>query len=142
MSGTGTTTTGGYTGNSGGDTFYLSARTGTDFTYEGDVNIINGGAAGLTFRADSSGNGYTANVDSSGVVKLWRPGRDIAVAQTPVRENKTYHLRIVASGAGLKVFLGTGATPLIDATDSTYAGGLFGANVYNGTGVVQNLMVG
>jgi fructan beta-fructosidase len=142
VGGTWTTTLNGASGNAGGDGFYLSNRTGTDFAYEGDLNIVNGVAAGLTFRADGSGNGYTANIDSSGVVKLWRPGRDIATAAAPIRENKVYHLRVVASGPNLQVFLGGSPTALITATDGTYATGFFGVNVYHGTGVVQNVTVG
>src|SRR2546423_9775440 len=41
-----------------------------------------GAAAALTFRANADGSQrYTANVDAAGLVKLWRPGRDIAVQQ-------------------------------------------------------------
>ncbi|MEO3805162.1 hypothetical protein [Nonomuraea sp. B1E8] len=39
-------------GSAGGDVFYLSDHTGSDFTYEGDVRLVDGTAAALTFRAD------------------------------------------------------------------------------------------
>ena len=142
VGGTWTTTSNGSSGNADADAFYLSNRTGTDFSYEGDLTIVNGVAAGLTFRADGAGRGYTANVDSSGVVKLWRPGRDIATAQVAVRENKVYHLRVVARGENFQVFLDGSPTALLAGSDSTYRAGLFGINTYHGTGVLQNVIVG
>jgi hypothetical protein len=136
-----TTTGSGAVGNSAGDTFLISDQTGTDFSYEGDVTIVNGTAAALTFRADATGAGYSANVDSAGLVKLWRPGRDIATATTPIRQNQRYHLRVVAAGPRIQIWLDNAPTPIVDATDTAYAGGHFAANVFNGTGIVQNLTV-
>jgi hypothetical protein len=56
-------------------------------------------AAALTFRtsADASAH-YSMNVDAAGLVKLWRPGRDVAVYPTPIVRGRTYHLKVVASG--------------------------------------------
>ncbi|MFJ6540137.1 glycoside hydrolase family 32 protein [Streptomyces sp. NPDC091385] len=123
------------------DGFYLSDRTGTDFTYQGDLSVTNGTATGLTFRADASGAGYTANIDTGGVVKLWRPGKDIATYRTTVVEGRTYHLKVQTNGDRIRVWLGNGADPVIDATDSTYASGLFGVNGFAGNTVAQNLTV-
>ena len=127
-------------GNAAGDTFYLSRTVAADFTYEGDLTIVNGTAAALTFRANADATQhYTANIDASGVVKLWRPGRDIAGYPT------TDHARPHLSPEGrrerrsIKVYLNNGATPVIDATDTAYSSGYLGANVYDGTGVVQRL---
>ncbi|WP_018546642.1 glycoside hydrolase family 32 protein [Streptomyces sp. LaPpAH-108] len=140
----GTWTTGpdGLHGRTAQDGFYLSDRTGTDFTYQGDLSVTNGTATGLTFRADASGAGYTANIDTSGVVKLWRPGKDIATYKTTVVEGRTYHLKVQTNGARIRVWLGNGTDPVIDATDSTYASGLFGVNGFAGNTVAQNLTVG
>jgi fructan beta-fructosidase len=124
-----------------GDGFYLSDRTGSDFTYEGDVSVTNGVAAGLTFRATPDGAGYTANVDTSGVVKLWRPGRDIATYGTPIVEGRTHHLRVQTAGSRIRVWLDRGASPVIDATDTTYAVGRFGLNAYAGNATAQNLAI-
>ncbi|MFD8912201.1 glycoside hydrolase family 32 protein [Streptomyces sp. NPDC059575] len=129
-------------GRSAGDGFYLSDRTGTDFTYQGDLSVTNGTATGLTFRADASGAGYTANIDTGGVVKLWRPGRDIATYRTTVVEGRAYHLRVQTNGDRIRVWLGNAPDPVIDATDGTYANGLFGVNGFAGNTVAQNLVVG
>jgi fructan beta-fructosidase len=139
--GTWTVTPTGLHGSSQQDGFYLSDRTGTDFTYEGDLSVTNGTATGLTFRAGADGAGYTANIDTSGVVKLWRPGDDIAVYDTPIIEGRTYHLKVVADGPRIRVWLGCGADPVIDATDSTYSSGLFGVNAFAGNTVAQNLTI-
>lgn len=130
-------------GNAPADTFYLSSTTAADFTYQGDVTVLNGVAAALTFRANADASQhYTANVDATGLVKLWRPGQDLGTYGTTIVPGRTYHLRVVASGAHLQVYLDNGATPVIDVTDSTYSSGYLGANVFNGSGLIQNLTVG
>jgi fructan beta-fructosidase len=140
--GTWTDVAAGKRGQADGDAFYLSDATGGDFTYEGDVRVDSGAAAALTFRANADASEhYTANIDTGGLVRLWRPGRIIADHRTPVTAGRTYHLKVVASGARLRVYLDHGATPVIDATDTAYASGRFGANVFSGVGVVRNLNV-
>ncbi|WP_432824505.1 GH32 C-terminal domain-containing protein [Dactylosporangium sp. CA-092794] len=140
--GTWTDVSGGKQGQAPGDAFYLSSSTGGDFTYQGDVRITSGVAAALTFRASADGTQhYTANVDANGLVKLWRPGRDIAVYNTPITVGRTYHLKVVTNGSRIRVYLDQGATPVIDATDTAYASGRFGVNVFNGTAVFGNVNV-
>ncbi|WP_329042894.1 glycoside hydrolase family 32 protein [Streptomyces sp. NBC_00178] len=139
--GTWTVTPAGLRGNSAQDGFYLSDRSGGDFTYEGDLSVTNGTAAGLTFRAGADGVGYTANIDTNGTVKLWRPGRDIASHTTPVVEGRTYHLKVRTDGSRIRVWLGDGADPVIDATDSAYTEGLFGVNGFAAHTLAQNLTV-
>jgi fructan beta-fructosidase len=121
-----------------GDSFYLSAATGTNFTYGGDVTPENGVAAGLVFRANADATQhYTANVDVGGLVKLWRPGRDIATFRTAVTPGRTYHLSVTANGPNIRVALD--GTEVIDATDDAYASGLFGLNGYAGTARFQSV---
>jgi fructan beta-fructosidase len=123
-----------------GDAFYLSAQSGGDFTYEGDVRPVNGIAAALTFRANADATQhYTANVDTQGLVKLWRPGRDIATYPTTIVPGRTYHLTVIAQGASIKVLLN--GTQVIDATDSAYASGLFGLNLFTGSAAFNNIRV-
>ncbi len=137
--GTWTTTPNGLHAASAQDAFYLSDAQGTDFTYQGDLTVLNGTAAGLTFRATDTGEGYTANIDTDGLVKLWRPGRDIATYTTPVTPGRTYHLTVETNGSRIRVWLDDDTTPVIDATDTTYTSGHYGANVFNGTATIQNL---
>ncbi|GAA1613495.1 GH32 C-terminal domain-containing protein [Actinoplanes couchii] len=124
-------------GTASGDGFYLSAQSAGDLVYEGDLRLGTAAAAGLTFR-----DHYTANVDASGVVKLWRPGRVIATAAAPIVRDRSHHLRVVATGSRFRVYLDHGPAPVIDATDTAYAAGRLGANVFSGTATVQNLNLG
>jgi fructan beta-fructosidase len=141
--GTWSDTAGGKRGVSGGDAFYLNTRAGTDFTYQADVRLESGTAAALTFRADREAERhYTANIDArADVIKLWRPGRDIATYPLDVVLGRTYHLRVVTAGARIQVYLDGGATPVIDAVDDTIPGGQFGLNVFDGAGIFQNVEV-
>jgi fructan beta-fructosidase len=144
VGGTWTDVTGGKQGTAGSFTngFYLSEQLGTDFTYEGDVRVVSGRAAALTFRASAdAAQHYTLNVDTAGFVKLWRPGFDVAVYNTPIAVGRTYHLKMVATGTRFQVYLDNGTTPIINATDAAYASGRFGFNVYEGTALIQNVQV-
>ncbi|MFG1606702.1 family 16 glycoside hydrolase [Actinoplanes sp. NPDC049265] len=134
--GTWTDVADGKQGSATGDGFYLNGTTGGDGTYEADVRLTGARAAGLTFREH-----YTAGVDTAGLVKLWRPGRDIATAPAPITRDRTYHLKVVAAGARLRVYLDHDTTPIIDATDTTYATGRTGGNVFAGTAVIDNVQV-
>ncbi|GGN99498.1 levanase [Actinoplanes lobatus] len=141
--GTWTDTAGGKRGSAGGDGFYLGPQTAGDASYEGDVRLDTATAAGLTFRASADGAAhYTANIDASGLVKLWRPGRDIAVYPTPIERQRTYHLKVTTNGGRIRVYLDHGPVPVIDATDTAYATGRFGANVFAGAATIQNLYSG
>ncbi len=87
----------------------------------------------------SAAQHYTANVDTSGVVKLWRPGRDIATFRTPILPGRTYHLAVVAAGSRLRVQLD--GVQVIDAVDTAYTAGLFGLNAFAGTATFQNVHI-
>lgn len=141
-SGNWTDVAGGKQGQAGGDAFYLSKASGADFTLDGDVKLVSGTAAAITFRANKDASRhYTANLDAdAGVVKLWRPGRDIATHPLAIERGRTYHFKVKAEGSALKVWV-DGAL-MIDAIDTEQAAGQFGLNVYRGTGVFQNLNLG
>lgn len=135
---------GGKKGTSGGDAFYLNTATGTDFSYEADLRLDSGVAAALTFRSNrDASRHYTANIDAlANVIKLWRPGRDIATYPLDVELGRTYHLKVVAEGPRIRVYLDDAAEPVIDAVDDTIASGQFGLNVFDGAAVIQNVQVG
>lgn len=128
----------------GGDVFILNSQTGGDFTYEADVRAMIGPASALVFRANSNATqGYCANVDTVGCVKLWAPGRgELTRYSTPIRGGDTYHLKVVTLGSNIKVYFNYGTTAVINYTDaSPVLSGQFGLNVFNGYGVIQNLSV-
>ncbi|MET0132478.1 MAG: GH32 C-terminal domain-containing protein [Kibdelosporangium sp.] len=124
-----------------GDAFQLSSSSGADFSYSGELTPLNGVAAGLVFRANADATQhYTANVDINGLVKLWRPGRDIATYQTPITPGKSYRLGVTARGSNISVSLN--GVQVINATDATYQAGLFGLNGYNGTALFRGVRLG
>jgi fructan beta-fructosidase len=142
VNGTWTDTAAGKQGSASGDAFYLSPTSAGDLTYEGDVRVDSGTAAALTFRAsDDAARHYTVNVDTAGMVKLWRPGRDIATYPTAITVGRTYHLKVVAAGSRIRVYLDRSAQPVIDATDTAYASGRLGVNVFSGQATVNNLQL-
>lgn len=132
-------------GRSTGDGFSLSRNEGTDFTYEGDLRVLGGGAAALVFRSDAQvANAYVANVDvGGGGVKLFKKVNgaftDLAWVPTALAHHTTYHLKVTATGPRIKVWLGDQL--LIDVSDASHSKGLFGVNVFHGTGAAQNLFV-
>lgn len=140
--GTWTDVAAGKRGTAAGDAFYLSPTSAADLTYEGDVTLESGTAAALTFRAsDDATSHYTVNVDTSGVVKLWRPGRDIAVYPTAITPGRTYHLKVMAVGSRIRVYLDRSASPVIDATDTAYTSGRLGVNVFAGQATFDDLQL-
>jgi hypothetical protein len=139
----------GRTGSAPGDAWDLNSQTaGRGFTYEGDVTIGAGGGAGaLVFCANSNATQfYAANIDSiQQRVTLWGPGisqgTTVSASITP---GATYHLRVAVNGSSIQVYLNTmngGTTPVLTVSDSTYVGGQFGINVWNGSATLQNLQV-
>lgn len=89
-------------------------------------------------------NGYLANVDAKhDVVKFFKfengSASVIAEHKTPIDVNKTYHLKTVARGANVKIYLDDRL--VIDAHDSTFKHGTFGLNVWEATAVFQNVYV-
>ncbi|GAB3662267.1 hypothetical protein GCM10027589_25000 [Actinocorallia lasiicapitis] len=135
----------GKTGTAPGDAFYMSAQTGSDLSYEGDLRLDTAIAAGITFRASNDlTKHYTANIntDGGGQIKLWKPGMTLGTFSTPIVRGQNYHLKVVAAGSRIKVFLNNGANPVIDVTDTSYASGLSGINLYNGAATIRNANAG
>ncbi|MCM0673371.1 DUF1080 domain-containing protein [Micromonospora phytophila] len=122
--------------------FRLSDRMAADLVYTGELRVLAGRAAGLTFRATADGSAhYTVNVDTDGLVKLWRPGRDIAVHPVTIVPGSMYRLRVVATGPRIQVWFDGGTIPVIDATDGTYPAGRVGVNVFDSVAEFQDVML-
>ena len=142
--GTWSNVTGGKQGVAAANTnaFSMSTTQGSDFTYEGDLKVTTAGAAaGLVFRSDANATKfYCANIDSNGYVKLWGPNIDHIVVPTTINVNTVYHLKVVTSGDNIKVYFNNGSTPIIETNNAVYKGTRLGVNVWNGTGVAQNIV--
>lgn len=125
------------------DGFNISSSTGTNFTYSANIKVLNSGAAGLVFRSNANGsNSYVANVDvNSDVVKLIKFNNgvptELGLYSVALNPNTNYNLKVVTLGTNIKVYLGS--TLALNITDSSYASGNFGLNIWNSTSVFQNI---
>eukprot|EP01105_Mastigella_eilhardi_P028753 TRINITY_DN969_c0_g1_i5.p1 TRINITY_DN969_c0_g1~~TRINITY_DN969_c0_g1_i5.p1 ORF type:complete len:551 (-),score=103.97 TRINITY_DN969_c0_g1_i5:611-2263(-) len=129
----------------GADVFLLSAsQTTVSFVYEADLVVgTEGGAAALCFRFTAEADaGYCASIDQrADVVKLWRRA-DSAVLGTYSTEIgiRLHHLKVVAAGNAIDVYVDDKAEAVVHATDNTRAqDGFAGLNAFNGTAVFQNV---
>ena len=149
LSGTWMDFNGGKVGSGSGRTFCLNSQTGSDFTYEGDITLrhlggapVTGGALAFRANADMTA-GYYAYVDTGGSVGLWAPVRDgLASFATEIKTDTTYHLKVVTSGANIKVYFNNGKDPVINFTDpKPFLEGQFGLNIVDGAAVFQNVYI-
>ncbi|MCC2683894.1 MAG: sulfatase [Paenibacillaceae bacterium] len=112
-----------------------------DMTYEADITPTQSGKAGLFFRASDYGTGAYA---FHGYLAQFETGNDQlelirmdngskftiqTAGNIPISLNQTYHMKIVASGSNIKVYLGDMTTAKINVNDSTYTGGGIGLRV-------------
>jgi len=119
-----------------------------DFTFDADVSI-NGGDAGIVFRVTNPGigtdayNGYYAGLKSTGVIlgKASYNWTQIASSSMTINPNTMYHLRVVASGSNIKVYVNDMVTPKINVNDTTFAAGAIGVRTFNSNAKFDNILV-
>lgn len=134
---------------------YKAVADGTGFadgTLKADISSASGGYAGILFRASQPGvgryafNGYFAGVDSGGKVILGKAGAGantwttIATAQTAPASG-WYHLEVKAEGSRIKVYVGVGTEPVIDAVDTAYSSGTAGVRADNAAARFDNFRI-
>jgi hypothetical protein len=124
-----------------GNAWNIKNASGSDITYEGDVNIVSGNAVGLVFRSSADGTAsYDAILDAvDGVFKISkRPGYTV-LASYPmtVARNHWYNIKVVVNGTKIEGYL-DGAKRLT-AYDSNFSSGQFGVMLFQGTGAYDNL---
>ncbi|GAA3733737.1 hypothetical protein GCM10022225_14980 [Plantactinospora mayteni] len=120
-------------------------------TYDLDVTVTSGiGDAGLVFRAANVGTGtdayrgYYAGITPAGRVILGRADNNwtlLGSAPLPVVAGQRYHLRVVAGGSSIKVYVGDLTSPKISVTDATYPSGKSGVRVYNAAAAFDNVAI-
>ena len=114
-----------------------------NLTMDATVTILNDATeGGVLFRTSAPAvgvdayKGYYAAISTKGSLILgksnnaWQSLKEIPATIT---KNKAYHLRIVAQGNRIQVYLDDMTTPQITATDATYASGAIGLRQYSGT---------
>ncbi|HEL1623415.1 TPA: GH32 C-terminal domain-containing protein [Streptococcus suis] len=95
-----------------GDNFLFSESTAGNFVFETDVTFLqDAGAASLLFRSNNDPNNlksYVVNLDGhSHKVKFWRWAEANLIEEKEVaaREDKTYHLRVVATNDWISYYV-------------------------------------
>jgi hypothetical protein len=113
----------------------------SDFTYDAKVQINSEeGDGGLIFRASrlSFGpdeySGYYAGLNSSdGKVELGKANgawTSLKSANMTLNAGQWYHVRVVAKGSNIKIYVDDMATPRIDYDDSSFRSGITGVRAY------------
>lgn len=148
VSGTWTEITDGKQGIAAGDGFDMSTQTADNFTYEADVAISGSsggkGAAALIFRANNTATqGYVVNLDAQNdAVTLFKYNGD--GTSTVIKRyyysfdtDRAYHLMVKTNIDQIQVYLNS--EKIIDASDSSFASGLLGLNVWNSQSSITNI---
>lgn len=151
----------------GSDAFYIyrgaEVDSSQDFVYEADIRVSQG-LGGLVFRAQNDlSSFYVANIqrvaDNGGMankLRLWRKNpdggwKDLVVYSMPqdevrpgnngkVIEGKSYHVKVVATGSNIKMYLGSEL--IADVTDNdpeAAKGSLIAFNVWGNNNIYTEL---
>lgn len=155
--GTWTISSGTYNVTAANDGYYAIAKgiVVSDLNYEADLTCTgtnSSGQVGLTFRGSNfltgsdNYNGYNVILKPGTGVILGRSnggGSNNTLATYPMTivAGITYHVKVVAGGTSIQVFVTDMATPVITKTDSTYTRGGIGVRVYKAGGVWDNISV-
>lgn len=131
----------------------------TDYTIDCDVTYKDGMNAGLIFRVNNPSQGGQNNdsrlgtdffqgyyvgigVDRITLGKHSYSWTSLATSPGSFYQNRKYHIRVVAEGANIKVYVDDMEIPRIDYTDpSPFISGKVGFRSYNTHALFDNLMV-
>jgi len=129
-----------------------AAKSFSDFTYEADVQInSNNGDAGLIFRANRLAfapddyDGYYLGISNANArVELGKAdGSWHSLTTTPMNFNinQWYHIKIIAKGANIQVYVDNMTTPKINYSDASFSVGSIGVRSYNALARWDNISV-
>lgn len=140
-----------YTVTSGsGNKSLVQSATFTDGAITMDMSVGAGGDAGFVFRVSNPSvgvnayNGYYAGVSSSGAVMLGKVSGGVytSLGSGSATVSGWVHMRVEASGSLIKVYVGNMTTPVITATDSTFATGTLGLRANGAAASFNNFYAG
>jgi hypothetical protein len=136
----------GKVGTSSGDAIAIASEKAQDFVYEADIKIDGNkggkGAGALMFRSNEDGSkSYVLNIDAlNDVVTLFAFGAPLVERyKMDIKTDKIYHLKVVAKGTNLRVFLDD--ILVHNVTDSSYTEGHFGLLAWNASAQFNNIIV-
>ncbi len=124
-----------------GNAWNMRSEEGTNFVYEGTVNLLSGNAVGLTFRSSADGtSSYDVILDAvDNVFKISKrpPYTVLASYHMTVQRNHPYHIAVVAHGDEIEGYLD--GVKRLTATDGTYSSGKFGVILFRATAAYDDL---
>lgn len=127
----------------------------TDFVYDADIIIedlqVENGGAGVIFRVKEPGNGpsmyngYYVGISAENKISFGKANA-VENSWTLIKEtffdmqlNNTYHLRVVAIGPRIRVYVDDMKNPLIDEMDSSYTIGSLGLKTWQSNASWTNI---
>ncbi len=126
----------------------------TNFTYEADIKISSGSGnnnAGLLFRASNPSvgadnyRGYYVGLSASGdYIQLGKANNnwtELSKVTMAIDADITYHVKVVAAGTSIKIYVADMSTSKISVTDSTYSSGAIGVRNYNVHAHFDNILI-
>ncbi len=128
----------------------MSGVLGSDYTIEADVKLLgSSGDAGLAFRVlnpsvgGDSFNGYYVglNIQTGNIVLGKMDGNWSVITQVPftVNSNVSYHLKVVANGSNIKIYVN--GILKINVNDTTYTSGGIGVRAHYSNTHFDNIVV-
>lgn len=117
-----------------GNGFLLANESGSDFTYTGQFQILEGTAASLVFRAATDMSSYlVANYDNNEkVVKLWSKNGELARSNQRIVDTDNIVLSINAQGKDIRISINGENAINYTLHDNEPLQGRFGINVFSG----------
>ncbi|HEX2925565.1 MAG TPA: family 16 glycoside hydrolase [Ruminiclostridium sp.] len=133
---------------------YKAIAKNTDFadlSYEADLKITGGtGDAGVLFRVSSAtvgGDnvvGYYAGINpgNKSVIlgRMNNSWTQLTSTKMDIAVNTTYHMKVVAFGSMIKVYVDDMTNPVISYIDNTYTHGAVGLRIYNSDVSYSNIL--
>ncbi|KAK5996065.1 hypothetical protein PT974_04492 [Cladobotryum mycophilum] len=121
-----------------------------NFAFDVDIKLTSSdGNAGVIFRASNlhdgadSYQGYYVGIQR-GQVTLGRAQNnwtELRNAKMDIQANRAYHMRVIASGNTLTVYVDDMNRPQITVSDGTFSAGMVGARVFEAGAVYDNFEI-
>ena len=124
----------------------------SDLTFDATVKILDDNAqAGLLFRINNASDGadifqgYYVGLNTSGQIVLGKSDyrwTEIKSLNAIIKKETTYHIRVMAIGSSIKVFVDDMNSPKLEANDTSFSSGSIGLRGYGGETIIfENVSV-